>query len=544
MKLKYFFWAGILAAGITACSDKEELSVSGQESSKVNAYMTLQIMGPQTTSGSRTAANPNGDGDGSHSGDTQIGTTGENTISSVTIYLCNPQDHKVVESYSVSSGLVSIDGGVKTPVIQTKTGEYEVFVIANAPTNLSIAEGEVITNEVISGINEKAMQDTYAKLTIENGKETGGSFLMFNECNASDDTDGASIEISTDNDYDHPATCETIMLDRLAVKIKSQIGDNVNIDGINKEGELNVVEKVELEGFKLLNGVTKANLQQKWSKTITEQGSYPWSNILQTPALDNNSTGYYNHLSSFRTIETKDDATVYTKAMDLYETVPSYNENDPDGVIYCMENNNENSVGDQYGTTTGLVYKWKVTIKDKEGQTDISESDECAGKNCFYAYDGKYYATLSALITDYPGIVANVTGADLNAKIEAVEKELQDASAKTAGTERETAISNFRAKYKIKVYTDGIMYYTYFIKDQNYRLGTNQNVDEDHYYSVMRNTVYDLTVTKLQRIGTDIPGGWNPDVDPEDPVDPTNVYMVIETKANPWVVSKEDITLK
>ena len=101
-------------------------------------------------------------------------------------------------------------------------------------------------------------------------------------------------------------------------------------------------------------------------------------------------------------------------------------------------------------------------------------------------------------------------------------------------------ISNSR--YNIKVYTDGIMYYTYYIKDKNYKQG--ETGKEETYYSVMRNTVYDLTVTKLQHIGTDIPGGWNPDADPEDPVEPTNVYMVVEAQANPWVVSKEDITLE
>ena len=118
-------------------------------------------------------------------------------------------------------------------------------------------------------------------------------------------------------------------------------------------------------------------------------------------------------------------------------------------------------------------------------------------------------------------------------------------TAYTHTTDKQGEISKFRAKYNIKVYTDGIMYYTYYIKDQNYKqveeTGGQQPVN---YYSVMRNTVYKLTVTKLQRIGTDIPGGWNPDKDPEDPVDPTNVYMVVEAQANPWVVSSKDITLQ
>ena len=64
-----------------------------------------------------------------------------------------------------------------------------------------------------------------------------------------------------------------------------------------------------------------------------------------------------------------------------------------------------------------------------------------------------------------------------------------------------------------------------------------------NYYSVMRNTVYKLTVTKLQRIGTDIPGGWNPDTDPTDPVDePT--YLQVRCMVNPWVLSQYHVDLQ
>ena len=64
------------------------------------------------------------------------------------------------------------------------------------------------------------------------------------------------------------------------------------------------------------------------------------------------------------------------------------------------------------------------------------------------------------------------------------------------------------------------------------------------YYSVMRNTIYDLKVTALQRVGTDVPGGWNPEISSDDPVDQTKVYMVVEAKVNPWVLNNQDITLK
>ena len=546
MKLKHFFYAGVFAVGIPACIDNEELG-NAQTPTEANVYMTLQIVGPQGV-GSRTEENPNGDGDGSQSGDTEVGSTEENTISSVNVLLCNPTTHVVTHSYNIgSSALTSITNGVRTPVIETSTGIYDVYVIANPTTDLQTITGDDVTGKTIDQITEALMKSQYA---------ANNKFLMFNECNGSDDTGGESITIGKDNDYEHPATCSTIQLDRLAVKITSSVGQSVDISEITSgnDAEFNAVQSVELKGFKLLNGATKANLQQKWTATLSGQGSYPWTNTLITPAMNAGSSTetssadeFYNHLSDFRTISKSTSSTnnvdvyTYTEVEDLYGEIPYYNtaSGQEKAAIYCMENNptyRSSAITDALnGNTTGLVYQWQVTLKADTG------GDGKAGTNCFYAYDGNYYASLKALATAYPVVLNKVTtGTTTEDKIAALEKEMNTAYTHT--TDKQGEISKFRAKYNIKVYTDGIMYYTYYIKDQNYKQG--ESTKEEHYYSVMRNTVYDLTVTALQRIGTDIPGGWNPDKDPEDPVDPTNVYMVVEAKANPWVVSSEDITLQ
>lgn len=544
MKLKHFFYAGVFAVGIAACSDNEEIG-NAQTPTEANVYMTLQIVGPQGID-SRTEENPDGDGDGSQSGDTEVGSTEENTISSVNVLLCDPKTHAVTHSYNIgSSALTSITNGVRTPVIETSTGIYDVYVIANPTTDLQKIMGEV-TGKTIDQITEALMQSQYA---------ANNTFLMFNECNGSDDTGGESITIGKDNDYEHPATCSTIQLDRLAVKITSSVGQSVDISEITTgdDAEFNAVQSVDLKGFKLLNGATKANLQQKWTATLSGQGSYPWTNTLITPVMKAGSSTetssadeFYNHLSDFRTISKSTssannvDVYTYTEVEDLYGEIPYYNitSGEEKADIYCMENNptwNGSKIVDALnGNTTGLVYQWQVTLKADAG------GDGKAGTNCFYAYDGNYYASLKALVTAYPVVLNKVKGTTTEEKIAALEDEMN--AAYTHTTDKQGEISKFRAKYNIKVYTDGIMYYTYYIKDQNYKQG--ESTKEEHYYSVMRNTVYKLTVTKLQRIGTDIPGGWNPDKDPEDPVDPTNVYMVVEAQANPWVVSSEDITLQ
>lgn len=547
MKLKHFFYAGVFAVGITACSDNEEIG-NAQTPTEANVYMTLQIVGPQGV-GSRTEENPNGDGDGSQSGDTEVGSTEENTISSVNVLLCNPTTHVVAHSYYIgTSALTSITNGVRTPVIETSTGIYDVYVIANPTTDLQTITGDV-TGKTIDQITEALMKSQYA---------ANNTFLMFNECNGSDDTGGESITIGKDNDYEHPATCSTIQLDRLAVKITSSAAQTVDISEITTgdDAEFNAVQSVDLKGFKLLNGATKANLQQKWTATLSGQGSYPWTNTLITPAMNAGSSTetssadeFYNHLSDFRTISKSTssannvDVYTYKEVKDLYGEIPYYNtaSGQEKAAIYCMENNptyRSSAITDALnGNTTGLVYQWQVTLKaDADG-------DGKAGTNCFYAYDGNYYASLKALVTAYPVVLNKVTtGKTTEEKIAALEDEMN--AAYTHTTDKQGEISKFRIKYNIKVYTDGIMYYTYYIKDQNYKQVEETEQQPVNYYSVMRNTVYKLTVTKLQRIGTDIPGGWNPDKDPEDPVDPTNVYMVVEAQANPWVVSSEDITLQ
>ncbi len=498
---------GALSLTFTSCSSDDVVNPEVNKNDKVGMYMTLQLVGSKSTANTRTV--PGADA-------TEKGTDVQNKISSLLVLLCDKATHAVVESHQLSSDdLVATTDGVSTKVLLSKVGQYEVYAIANPPQGMTEAPGTVLTGQTIEDVTEALMQSDYA---------ADNKFIMFNQCNDKDAVEGADLTITEDNTYDNPARCATITLDRLAVQIRSKAADVVSTSEITSANAF--LTGATLQGFKLLNGATKVNLQQKWSNSLADMGStYPWFNLLQTPVLSEGTNAgggeYYNHLTDFRTVNKSGDS--FTVVKDLYATINPYG----DGSIFCMENHPTTAL---LGNTTGLVYQFKATV---------TGSDNKAGEGSFYGYNGKYFTTLAALQKAYPHAFDKATGDNNDAKLATAEQELSDAY---ASADKETAISDFRVKYNVKVYTEGIMYYTYFIKDKNYK----DAADGNNYYSVMRNTIYDLTVTDLLHIGTDIPGGWDPDNDePTDPVDPTNVYMVVQAKVSDWVLSVEsNIKLK
>ncbi len=515
MKSKHLLWGLVsaFALSLSACSSDDDSGNSSSE--KAQAYMTLQLVGPQAVQ-SRTQEGADG---------TQEGTAVENKITKVQVLLCNAGSTTISYVYPLTgTALTETSTGAVTKPFEVQTGTYDVYVVANPKTDLTV--GQDVSNVVLSDVTMATMTSNYA---------ADNNFMMFSQCHGTDQESGTSITITEANGYDNPATCAAIKLDRLPVKIKSTLDASPDITGVTSEAP--IITAVSLEGFKLLNGAKKTNLQQHWSAASTSQNtnitSNPWNNVLQVPSM-NGTTGtdfdYYNHITDFRTITTTGSGigATYTAVKDLYFNVDAYGALATSD-IYCMENNPTVAGGAQaqVGNTTGLVYQIKATVTGSDGK---------AGENCFYWYGTSYFASLAALEAAYPTVFTS-----LGTTRTAAEGELTAAMAQSDDAQ-ETALSNFRVKYNIKVYKNGIMYYTYYIKDENYVNGAA--ADAKPYYSVMRNTIYNLTVKALQRVGTDVPGGWNPEISSDDPVDQTKVYMVVEAKVNPWVLNNQDITLK
>lgn len=502
MKLSKSLFLAFAGLGLFACSNED--NVPSTDNSHNGTFLTLTLVGTEN-SDSRTVAGEDG---------TQAGSAEESTISEAMVLLCD-QDGKVLSAKKVNCK--SVTGGMETYPVEASVGTYYVYVIAN-PGSLNVSAESNITElkETISSSADFA---------------TNGKFLMFSECNGTDKTGGEVINVQAHNDYDNPAkTASPIKLDRLAAKI-TYTAASVNITAA--QAQLTGLTAITFNGFNLVNGIKDFYLQQHWSAAAPTTTGAPHINTLLTPAVTNNaSDNFYNRWDDFRTIN-KDENDSYTGAIDLKGTYGA-------GPLYCMENNSGSTAGDCFatgsdlnGNTTGVIFKATAAV---------TGSDGIAGTNCFYAYNGEYFATLAAVQGKFPGAFDDKNGGtNAEAELKAAQDELTAAYGKTDATAKEQAISDFRVKYNIHVYEDGVMYYTHYIEDQNYT--ANKDGNQVKYQSVMRNTVYGLTVNSVKNIGDDIPGGWNPDTDPEDPTTP-KTYLVVECKVNPWVLSNYDVDLQ
>lgn len=520
MKKFYYLVAGILSMGMLAsCSNEENIVAENNGNQQANAYLTLTLVGADNGA-SRTQ--PGEDG-------TAEGEPGESQITSAMVLLC-AQDGTISQAVPTSN-LTSTVAGVQTQPIAVTEGTYYVYVIAN-PGTYAPATGTKVTDVVMDNINATAM----------NGYSTDGKFIMFSECNGTDATAGAAITVTEANDYDHPATTEEpIKLDRLAAKITYDEVETVDISGA--ENQLGALEGITFNGFKLVNGIKKVNLQQHWSATTPATSQTAKVNTLLTPTATIG-TDFYNQWSDYSTITTEtagEGGEVYTEVTDKVKDAEW-----SDAPLFCMENNSGSNAedcfaagADMQGNTTGVLFRATATLT-------ADASDEIAGANCFYGYanTGDYFASLAALQDEYPSAFDDGDDStDGDTELAAAEAELRAAVAGTAEEDAEVqTVSDFRVKYLVRVYENGVMYYTHYIEDQNYTAANDEDA-QVLYHAVMRNTIYGLTVQSVKNIGDDVPGGWNPDVDPEEPIDVPN-YLQVECKVNPWVLSNYNVTLQ
>lgn len=481
------------ALSFSSCSSNDDLTSGGTQSQADGVYMTLKISGA-TSHGTRTSvATPNTE---------ENGTVEESTITEGMMYIYEGNTcvfRKVITAEMFKTAPSQDKPGETKPIKVAVTGaittgkKYDVYFLAN---NTSV-------NDPLAANASFTSAQGGAEFAENN------NFVMFNQNDASRDVAASKVEFTADNkSEDNPAAADVIKLDRVVARIDKPTFKEVTTvtpaaDTKTSINAGNVIESITLEGYAVSNLNNTSYVKQNWTQENTD-----WTlNVLTT-----GTPKYYLNKDTYGT---------------KYK---------PDGLVnfgeekwkYAFENTTTN-----VDEATAVYFKVKATLKEAANNT----SDFRDGT--FYRYDGRLYTSIQAIYNDAAtGAISNPfteTNSILPAE---VVNNIKDATTGKLTTD-ETVLAKFRQDYKIEVYRQGVMYYRWAISDNAYKPFVAN--DPTHTYSVLRNSIYRLTVTKVSEIGKDVPNGPEPD----DPDKNPNFYMNVKVSINPWVLNEiNNIELK
>lgn len=466
------------ALSFSSCSSNDDLTGGETQSQADGVYMTLSIAGSnQSTRTEGTVTNP--------------GIEGESTITEGTLYLYSNKTGECVFRKVITSSMFDETTPNKTKPIKISVNSvdtedkdtYTVYFMANK-----------------TGIEDPLATDAPFAISENGGAEYGltdkSKIVMFNQNDNSRKVNHSTVKFTADNNVStNPAEAETVYLDRVVARIDEPTVAATNITAAEAKTE-NVtatIAGIKYEKYAISNVNKNSYIVQKWIddyKTL----SVKWGTT--------ETTKYFQPTSFFG------DAKAPAN-LDKFGNV-KYN--------YVFEN-----------TTTDASEATALYFQIKANLTDEAKANADFADGTFYRYDKKLYTRIADIFSDAEkGIVSNPFTESGTTTAEAVVASIKTEDGKLI-PEGE-ALNNFRNNNKIEVFRAGSMYYYYPIQDNNYKTATT--------FSVLRNSIYQLKVTKISEVGKDIPNGPTPDEN--NP----NYYMKVQVQVNPWILNTKDIELK
>lgn len=477
------------ALSFSSCSSNDDLTGGGTQSQADGVYMTLKISGA-TSNGTRTGVTaPNTPKDGEPE---------ESTISNGMLYIYDGSTcvfRKVITAEMFETAPSQTVVGKTKPIKVAVTGqiktntEYSVYFLANKTGETDPLNGSLTS--------EKGGADFAAD----------NSFVMFNQNDASRNAAASKVTFKDENKSGaNPAEAGEIKLDRVVARIDMPTFEATTVTpATNTKTSINagdVIESIAYEGYAVSNLNNTSYVKQNWTQVNTD-----WTlNVLTT-----GTPKYYLDKATYGTQHK-------AAGLENFGTV---------NWKYAFENTTTN-----VEEATAVYFKVKATLKEAaKGASDFKDGT-------FYRYDGRLYTSIQAIYNDAAtGAISNpFTETDHITAADVVNMIKDPATGKL--TEDEAILGKFRKDYKIDVYRQGVMYYRWAIYDNAYK-PFNPN-EETNTYSVLRNSIYRLKVTKVYEIGKDVPNGPEPD----DPSKNPNFYMNVTVSINPWVLNAQPIELK
>lgn len=494
------------ALSFSSCSSNDDLTSggAGTQSQVDGFYMTLAIQTP-TSNGTRTV--PGADR-------TTSASPEEQTVTKGTFFLVD-QNGSVAFSRYVDSSSKNEDekwNGANESQTGTKLINIKVDQVAAGTTyKVYFLAGD---NKVPEKTNPTTHVFTAAS-KFANPFATDNNFAMFNQNDANVDGNGYTVVFTKDNkDKANPATVKytkgsvvkekaPIAIERITARIDAPTSGATNITATySGDKELteavkeamkdarDKVKEITLSRYAIVNLTNKANVMQTWSNSAL---SIPADITMWQPT------------TSFGGEKLFADGGFTTVAATAHNYVFENTSTDP----------------------TKMYFEYKVTLdetKFKNKAGEVMPADFTDGT--FYRYNNIIFTSFAQIFNQYAD-VTDIFGTGKTADV--MKDDLKAILNMPAGTDRETALKNFRETYDIEVFDKGLTYYRQNIVDKNL-LTTGLPL-------IQRNTIYKLTVNNVFNIGAQVPNG-------EDEIDKKSLfYLNVTVSVNPWVLNTQGVEL-
>lgn len=543
----YLFMAMGIAMAFSACSDEIDLSANNEESTEESTSQVFMQFNLELPAVSRSTTQTGG---GSDAG-VEIGKDYENQVSEVLVVITDATEGSTYDKFITGSTVTNLipTGSNTTYVVPFNTNKLVNYV--GKPVNIYVYCNP--TSELKKGLESEdgidvnatytltsATDETIWSITDGDNNTKNGHFLMTNaddeyERTLPDNLDNYKVE-------SHPFDLKTINVERAAARFDyKSSGETYTL--MEKDGKAEVT--VTLTDMALVNlskefyylrrvsaDGTSTNAAIGGTETNTNyvvDTDYDWKSGSTITDYSDHFFYVYNQNSASADY-TWTSISSLTKNED--DTDNSWNTDDTKGDYkiwrYATENTIPAQVSNQKkGITTGVVFKGEI-----QGVSDDMET-LLDGENVVYVFDNILWGTwdnvktAAAKESDKTTLANPLLAAAYN---EAIKGGYTDAKAVTAG------FTIFRPNTTTKKYE--VLYYYWNRHNDNNNNGSMGPME----FAVVRNNVYKLSVTGVNKFGHPTNPGDDPDPEnPEDPDEEDDVYFKVAVEVLPWVVRINDI---
>ena len=549
-RLKYMSMMGLAALLLTtwsACSDDTDIP-GGENPEEARAYTTVTIAVPNGVAETR-ASDPTADTDGTS---TDIGLTDEYKVTKANLYLF-PGGASSSFGTATLTEIISISQFTQTT---TTTTDQKTIVWTSKKTALTPGDYRIyiVVNGTVSGVTDGSKgtlteadflaKTTAAATSVIAAVPSDGLVMASRSPNSNNSNTLPYIaqEITKDPEQTIAATVERVMgkitVTAGGTNASSAATANKYTSFSTTVAQIDNIKDITLKNYYVVNArkegyyfrhvdkessatnpLTEANYGNSSATLpyVTDPKTYN-KTYTSTPALANSYGDWYLQgssafgLSSFGTFS------------GTYMDMPGYSSGAVETKVaaYCYENTMLKDK-QKNGYTTGIVFKAEIApskmMQKKSSGDGVEETTTIGSIGEIFYHSGIFYKDIEALKEAGVLLADGTTSSSANGAPADLKK--NDVQCFKKGS------------------ADGkfICYYPYWIK----HLPSEDTAEDVMEFGIVRNNVYQVTVTGIQGVGKD--GVTENIITDTETDDPTTVLLNVKLSIKPWVVRANSAVL-